>query len=355
MNIALGIEEKTQEDDIEKLIAAGADEFFCGIVPSEWANYYGHSISLNKRFSPTSQFNSFEQLKKIVDKIHYFKKKVFITFNAHYYTKEQLTFVEKYLRQTSTEIKPDAIIVTHPLVALLVRDLGLDLKMHIGGDAGVYNSRFVKFLKELGIVRIKFPRDMTINEMAKVIADTKHLGMEYEAFIMEQRCPFSGVGCRSEHGMSPSRDFCYHHWSKTLHKRLPFDFGARTSETLASGGDVSATLKKPSINELTVWNHNTSQYHMWTIGGLFPAFTIKDNKMRECGLCALSKLEEAGVNSLKVVTRGKTVKEKLFHLGVLSQALKNPSRTTESCKDIRGNREVCDIGYMCYYPEARKG
>ena len=49
IKIALGIEETTKAEDIERLVAAGADEFFCGIVPPEWAGVYGHYVSINKR------------------------------------------------------------------------------------------------------------------------------------------------------------------------------------------------------------------------------------------------------------------------------------------------------------------
>ena len=172
IKIAVGIEEKTTEGDIEKLAQTGADEFFCGIVPSDWANTYGYEVALNKRYSPAQQFSSFEKLERIIKKIHSLGKKVFVTFNSHYYTREQLPYLEKYLYQTR-QLDVDAIIVTNMALLLVIKYLKLDFNIHIGGDAGSYSSRAALFFKKLGVTRIKFPRDMSINEMKSVIERTK--------------------------------------------------------------------------------------------------------------------------------------------------------------------------------------
>ena len=349
IKIALGIEERTTEGDIEKLAQAGADEFFCGIVPSDWTNTYGYEASLNKRYSPAQQFTSFEKLEKIINKIHSLKKQVFVTFNSHYYTKEQLPYLEKYLYQTR-QLNVDAVIVTNMALLLVIKHLKLDFNIHIGGDAGAYSARSALFFKKLGVTRIKFPRDMSISEMKSVIERTRTYGFEYEAFIAEQRYPFSGVGCRNSHGFG-CRDFCYMSWDKNPFYRLSADF---LNETY-NQPDLEKLMKKPPVSFLPVWKHNAFQYDMWTVVGLSPSLSVRDNLIRECGLCAIDKLAAIGVNSLKFVSRGKTLKGKLAVLGLLKKVINNPNADTEYCKCIRDNGEICETGYMCYYPEARKG
>jgi len=347
IEIALGIEERTTEGDIEKLAQAGAGEFFCGIVPQEWAKIYGYSPSLNKRYSPGQQFTSFEKLDKIIKKIHSLGKKVFITFNSHSYTKEQLPYLERYLHQTR-QLNVDAIIVTNMALLLVIKELKLDFNIHIGGDAGSYSARAALFFKKLGVTRIKFPRDISINEMKSVIERTKSYGFEYEAFIAEQRCPFSGVGCRNSHGLG-CKDFCYMSWGKNPFYRLPADLTADIDKK----SDFEKLMQRIPLSFLPKWKHNSSQYDMWTIAGLFSSFSNRDHAIRECGLCAINKLAAIGVNSLKYVSRGKALKSKLFMLNILKKVVNNPKADTEYCKNIRDNPELCELGYMCYYPEAR--
>ena len=348
IKIALGIEETTKESDIEQLVSAGADEFFCGIVPPEWAGVYGHYISINKRYSPVNQFSSFEKLDKIIAKIHSLGKQVFVTFNSHYYTKEQMPYLEKCLLQTK-QLGPDALIVTNIGMLLFLKELNLGIKLHIGGDAGSYSARSAMFFKKLGVTRIKFPRDISLGDIKSVIDRTKQFGFEYEAFISEQRCPFSGVGCRNSHGMG-CKDFCYIPWEKHPFCRLPADF----DKDIGENPDYDKLIPKPPVSFITKWKHNTSHYNMWIISGLFPSFTGRDNLIRECGLCAVGKLAEAGVNSLKVVSRGKTLKGKLAVLGLLNKVVNSPDASAGYCRGIRENPELCELGYMCYYPEARK-
>jgi len=206
------------------------------------------------------------------------------------------------------------------------------------------------FFKKLGVTRIKFPRDISIAEMKSVIDKTKPYGFEYEAFISEQRCPFSGVGCRNSHGFG-SRDFCYMSWTKNPFYRM----SAEMPDAAIKGIDKEIPVNKIPVSFLPKWNHNSSMYNMWTISGLFSAFSTNDNDFRECGLCAIKKLSDIGVNSLKFVSRGKPLKNKLFILNLLNKIVNNPDAVPEYCQKIRNNPELCELGYMCYYPEARKG
>ena len=48
-------------DDIEKLVQAGADEFFCGLLDEVWYQKYP-VISTNRRPAGKGHFRNFEEL-----------------------------------------------------------------------------------------------------------------------------------------------------------------------------------------------------------------------------------------------------------------------------------------------------
>jgi hypothetical protein len=116
--------------------------------------------------------------------------------------------------------------------------------------------------------------------------------------------------------------------------------------------DIDDLIPKTEVGLISKWNHNAGQYFMWTIGGMFPAFRGNDDIIRECGLCAIDKLRQIGINSLKLVTRGKTLKAKLVQVGIVKKAL-SEAYNIKDCKALRDSAEICDLGYLCYYPEAR--
>ena len=55
-------------DEVEDLISAGADEFYCGVLPEEWNGKYTVSASINRRQEDNSilgtspHFKCFEDL-----------------------------------------------------------------------------------------------------------------------------------------------------------------------------------------------------------------------------------------------------------------------------------------------------
>ena len=57
----------SKRDEVEDLIAAGADEFYCGILLDDWRKSYTVSASLNRRQEDNSilgtspHFKSFEE------------------------------------------------------------------------------------------------------------------------------------------------------------------------------------------------------------------------------------------------------------------------------------------------------
>lgn len=349
MNIMIGIEDFTTEEDIDKLVSAGATEFFCGIIPREWSEKYGYQVSLNRREWSPNQFHSFEKLAVITKRVRHFQKKVAVAFNAPDYYSGQVVFLKKYF-EILKEIGINALIVSETVLLLLLREMDLGFDIYISGTAGCYNRCAVEFYKKLGAKRIIFPRDTTLNEMEKIITQTRSFGMEYEAFIMGERCPFTESYCRTTHGFADTL-FCHHLWQKNIFHRLPFDF----YETCGAGGLRSSgdCIQQPSVKELGDWHHNAGRYSGWSSSGFSQIMNTSDFMIEECGMCAIPTLKKIGITSLKIVGRSRPVKIKIKRVELVHKVLQYSGKTSEYCRGIKKNKQLCSLGYKCYYPEAR--
>jgi collagenase-like PrtC family protease len=345
MNIMVGIEDKTTVEDIGRMAEAGASEFFCGIMPKAWVERYGYQVSLNRREWEQNQFHTLEKLSVIIEKAHSLNTRIAVAFNAPGYYKAQVPFIEKYFRQLK-EINVDALIVSNVVLMLILKDIKLKFDVYMSGTAGTYNPRSLEYYSKLGAKRILFPRDMSVAEMETVIRKTKHLGLEYEAFIMGERCPFTESYCYMTHGFLDTL-FCHNLWRKNIFMRLPHSH----AEVLRTAPE---DFPRADIRTLKLWSHNVSQYRAWSSGGFLRSFKVKDNSVEECGLCAIKKLENIGINSFKVVGRGRLTKIKLYRLNLIRQVLDNNNAAADFCRGIREYPEICETGYKCYYPEMRR-
>src|SRR5689334_5409451 len=74
-----------------------------------------------------------------------------------------------------------------------------------------------------------------------------------------------------------------------------------------------------------------------------------------CGLCAIHDFNRIGVSSLKIVGREASPYKKLASVRmvrtIVDQVRSGAQKlvTIERAKSLRGEREHCDSGYMCYY------
>jgi collagenase-like PrtC family protease len=300
---------------------------------------------LNRRCWRANQFVSYADIEKIIGVIHECGRKVMITFNAHYYTDKQLKYAENCLR-TLAGIGIDGLIIADTALLPLLAEWGLNFNVHISGEAGVYSSLGARFFKKFGVSRIIFPRDITLGEIEEITGETKELNMEYEVFVMAERCLFSGAYCRTTHGFT-SKNFCSQSWVKSLYARLPE--GAFPS----AAGDIRDVVPRPGLGLLTKWYDNAGQYRIWAGEDLFRNISVQNYVVQTCGLCAIPALKSAGVTTLKVVSRGVSVNRKLRRLRLVKRVLDNIDAAPDYCQRIIGAQGLCRLGYMCYYPEAK--
>lgn len=303
-------------DDYIACVKAGADELFCGYVPSEWDERFGMNSSMNRRevHCCNVQLGSESELQALSMMIKDYSVPVALTLNAIHYTPNQYPFLAETMQHCSELGFRDYIVADDGLLVYLSQcGLTNGIRIHISGEYGEVNPIAVQMLKEQGAKRIIFSRHNTPDEMRKCIAADGE--GEYEAFLLNEKCHFHGAFCNSIHcdEMPP---LCH-----VPYRLVPAD----DADENRTGPDCIFSCAEPIKN--------------------VPGVT-------GCGFCALWKLREAGVTHLKIVGRGNYTEDILNDLKTaraVLQLLEESSAETEYL--LRLKQDIFPMGCSrnCYY------
>lgn len=260
-------------DDYPMYVEAGADECFCGYVPFAWAEKYGVLNPLNRREvrAYNVQIGSYEELKILGNMRKYYQVPVAITLNSLSYTPEQYPVVGEIIGQCH-QAGFDTIIVADPALLLYIRSQKIPCRIHLSGEFGEINSQMADFLEEMEICRVIFHRKNTVEDMKSCISNLKK-NIEYEAFVLNELCHFSGGFCNSLH-CDELGHLC----------RVPYRVGKLNKKCKGVLELSNQKADEVENEDLDVENYRTGA------GG--------------CGLCALYDLQKAGITYLKIVGRG---------------------------------------------------
>lgn len=171
---------------IELLSPAGDKErlFFAFLYGADAVYLGGRNFGL--RANATNFSN--EEIAECVRYAHGLNKKVYVTVNIVFHN-EDLKGLNDYLKFLY-ESKVDAIIVSDPIVIERVKNLGLNLEIHLSTQASTLNSRAAKFYIENGVKRIVLAREASKEDIIR-IKDETHIDLE--CFIQGAMCTsFSG-------------------------------------------------------------------------------------------------------------------------------------------------------------------
>ena len=287
-------------EDYVRLASAGADELFAGFVPVEWLEKYSNIIPLNRRevLLHGIQLDSFGEMRLLANLIETHGVPVSLTFNSLAYLPEQYPIIADMLDRLLCLGFADWIIAD-PALILYLRSQNLSGRIHLSGEAGCFNPDAMRFFEPFGIHRWIFPRKMLPEEMAACIAAMP--GAEYEAFALNERCHYSGAFCMSLH--CDELDHICH---------VPYR---------PDGPDIQ--LKASPLPSADTFG----------AGG--------------CALCALPRLQKAGITHLKLVGRGAHPQWIERDIRLLRQALEMKGASPEELRrEIMGN----DCSHSCYYP-----
>jgi putative protease len=111
------------------------------------------------------------------------------------------------------------------------------------------------------------------------------------------------------------------------------------------------------------WLENIEDYRewLWFCKNCGYSMTIRGLTNGACGLCAIPRLQKAGIKALKIVGRESSLDRKAKSVIVVRNILdmvlsgRGEVEVMEEARRLRGTPEFCDSGYMCYYRDAIKG
>ena len=187
-------------DHYKDLAEAGADEVFCGVVPYEWNKKYGSLFPLNRRevLYYNVQICSLEEMKILKKMMDVYKVPVNITFNYLYYLKEQYEMIYEIMNDL-INIGFDEFIIADISLILYLNKRGLKCNIHLSGECAEINRLSIDFFNQLNISRYIFHRKNTIDDIKSCISSNEKRDIQYEAFILNERCHYTGGFCSSFH------------------------------------------------------------------------------------------------------------------------------------------------------------
>lgn len=282
------------------LADAGADELFAGFVPLDWLEDYAAFLPLNRRevLMQGLQFCALSEMQLLAERIAVRGVPVALTFNSTCYRPEQYPRIADMLFRLSG-LGFQNWILADPALMLYLRRQSVPGRVHLSGEAGCFSPDALRFFAEMNLSRVIFPRKLSPAEMARCVSALPQL--EYEAFILNELCHYSGAFCSSLH-CDEMEPIC----------RLPY---------LPYGADAS-DAPEPEAE----WR--------------------ADFGASGCGLCALNELRRAGVTHLKVVGRGAPPAALARDLRMLRRALELPGANADKLRALLPEGRCSE---KCYY------
>lgn len=345
--------------EVRAVIAAGADEIYCGVMPTAWRKAYTNVASPNRREWEVSNMASFETLAASVRAAHEHDVPVFLTLNA-LYTEGQYAEVQEFVRQAA-KCDVDAVIVADLGILLKLPDMGWQKGIHISTGGTTFNDEAVAFYRELGASRVILPRQNRISEIAEI---TRHNPeMETETFVMNRGCKNIDGFCTFHHGVNEVRVPLWWRIPKKLHwdyyllnimKRLPLHIREKLGHASMFGSVGACFLSYDIAVESESATEDQKSTLAANLRNNFNLFTGFDT----CGACALRELAAAGVQSVKIVGRSNPPHKKIQDVKFLKTCLRFIEQSAPSEEQYKAfaKREYGNIyGYAChewcYFPE----
>jgi U32 family peptidase len=322
-------------DEIAPLVAAGAKELYCGVVPSNWVAQF-NTGAVNRRYF--ANLPGLSELEKAVTAAHDVGAQLFLVLNAQHYGSAQLDALIE-LGNSFHQMGGDAVIVADMTLIVALREQVPALSIHVSSVASCRNSAAVGLYRDLGVRRVILPRDVTLDEIeviARAVPD-----IEIEVFILNDGCVFEEGVCHTVH----------------LPKKLggPICIDSYQFEYVNPAGKP---MPRRAVRRLL---DNDEDYKRWLWYRFGCGFSTTENgyPYGPCGLCAIHRLRQAGIASIKIAGREGATERKIKSVDMVRQVL-DKARQGESAAsvataavNIRNTVSHCQSGYMCYYPEVR--
>lgn len=314
-------------ENYESLVAAGADEFFCGYNSHNWLEQYANIIPMNRReYLLSANICSFEEMKILSSLVRKYNKPVKITFNSLFYLREQYDEIVKVIKHLM-EYGFDTFIISDIALIMYLYEQKVNCKVHLSGETAEVNDLMINMIKDYNITRFVFHRKNTIEDIKSCIMNCTDKKMEFEAFILNELCPYTGAFCGSWH-CDEFAHIC----------KLPFRVEKIDSDSTCFA-DIEKNMKiynRASRVNFQRINENSEENYRFGVTG--------------CGVCKLFDLEKAGVGFVKVVGRDKDLEFIEKDIRILRKFIDSTSDFSEGDDySAYAKNHIGHCNEMCYY------
>jgi len=300
--------------EVGPLKTAGADEFYCGLAPPGWKKKFGAAWT-NRRHPDSAGVLDEQALREIISAAG--SVPVHVTLNSPHYPRGAVQMLAEYGTRLLQELGVCALIVADMDLLLALIERGHAADLHLSSLATSTNAASARFFRELGVSRIILPRHLTLAEIDRCVID----GVGFEAFLINDGCVFEEGLCATTHAAGT---FCL------------------------ADGDGLKDMPPGILDQYARWKWVQNNCGCSTSRG-FP--------LGPCGLCAIPRLQAAGVGSLKVVGREASLERKYASVKLAAMARDiarnggGPERIREETIALRGAASLCHQTHACYYPD----
>ena len=319
--------------EVELLAAAGATEFYCGILPQEWVGSFKTSNANRRIFG---NLTTYEDLAAATAAAHACACRMSLVLNAQHYTQQQITLlldVAKRFRDGGG----DSVIVSDISLICAIAEALPGFRIHVSSVASCRNREAARLYQDLGARRVILPRDIRIDEAARLVRESPDI--EFEVFILNDGCVFEEGVCHTIH--LPGKlggPICLDRYESTNFRVDGRELGAEETQRLAA---------------------NDADYKKWLWHRFSNGFSVTPEGLPygPCGLCAIASLHASGIKAIKIAGREGATERKLASVKMVKQVLDQVvagnsfADVARFAQGLRPSEEHCQTGYMCYYPE----
>jgi putative protease len=304
--------------EVGPLLTAGADEFYCGLAPPGWKKRFGAAWT-NRRHPDSAGVLNEQALLEIIAAAGSIP--VHVALNSPHYPPGAVEMLAEFGGRLLQDLGVSALIVADMDLLLALIDAGHAADLHISSLVTVSNAASSRFFQGLGVSRIILPRHLTLTEIDQCVVD----GVGFEAFLINDGCVFEEGLCATTHDAGT---FC-----------------------LADGDELKG-MPTGLLERYAFWKWTQNNCGCSTSRG-FP--------LGPCGLCAIPRLQAAGVRSLKVVGREASLERKVASVKLAAMARDvaqkggEADKIRESTIALRGGASLCHAAHACYYPDLWHG
>ena len=308
---------------VDSYIQAGADEMYLGFHDEEWVETFGDYADINRMsgFKERANPYTFRQMLWVIERIKEKGKNAFVTMNANGYSSEQIRFMETHYFPLLAKCKVDGLILSD--MNAIISAQKFNLQPIESTMCAIYNADIANMYARVGVRRMILPRDLSLNELKGICSGLPEV--EFEAFFMRNGCIFSDCYCLGMHRSECGATCTYTRYgnNRYIHDYCRFsDF---------HDVDVNDYLYRTAFH------------------------------LDACAMCALYRLKQIGITSLKIVGRAddfdsvcRDIALTRTNLAILEKS-QSEQEYLERMQFPQNYPQKCRMGISCYYPEIRFG